>query len=87
MYGIAIVGWMYLTPVIYPVEILPEPYKFWITHLNPMYFLIELFRGPIYYGRLPTLAEFLPAFLISITILVLGWIVFTNKSDEFAYRV
>jgi ABC-type polysaccharide/polyol phosphate export permease len=87
MYGIAIVGWMYLTPVIYPVEILPEPFKFWITHLNPMYFLIELFRGPIYYGRLPTLAEFLPAFLISITFLVLGWIVFTNKSDEFAYRV
>jgi ABC-2 type transport system permease protein len=87
MYGIAIIGWMYLTPVIYPASILPDSYRFWITHLNPMYFMVELFRAPIYYGRLPTLAEFLPATLIAILFLVIGWIVFTNKSDEFAYRV
>ncbi len=87
MYGIAIIGWMYLTPVIYPASILPDSYRFWITHLNPMYFMIELFRAPIYYGRLPSLAEFLPALLISIGFLIIGWIIFTNKSDEFAYRV
>ena len=87
MYSIAIVGWMYLTPIIYPAEILPESYRFWITHLNPMYFLVEMFRAPVYYGRLPTLEEFLPALFFSVGILVFGWIVFTNKSDEFAYRV
>jgi ABC-type polysaccharide/polyol phosphate export permease len=87
MYGIAIVGWMYLTPIIYPASILPDSYRFWITHLNPMYFMVELFRAPVYYGRLPTLAEFLPALFISLGFLIIGWIIFTNKSDEFAYRV
>lgn len=87
MYGIAIIGWMYLTPIIYPANVLPDSYRFWITHLNPMYFMVELFRAPIYYGRLPTLAEFLPALLIAVAFLVIGWFVFTNKSDEFAYRV
>jgi ABC-2 type transport system permease protein len=87
MYAIVLAGWMYLTPIIYPAEILPETYRFWITHLNPMYFMVELFRAPIYYGRLPSLAEFLPALLFAVVFLVVGWIFFTNKSDEFAYRV
>ena len=87
MYAIAIIGWMYITPVIYPIEILPETYRFWITHLNPMYYLIELFRAPLYYGRIPSLAEIAPAAAIALVTLVIGWIFFTYRSDEFAYRI
>jgi ABC-type polysaccharide/polyol phosphate export permease len=87
MYQIALTGWMYLTPVIYPEDILPEPFRFWITHLNPMYYLVKLYRLPVYYGRLPTWAEFWPAVLISILVLGIGWWVFSQKSDEFAYRI
>ena len=78
---------MYLTPVIYPVTSLPDNYRFWISHLNPMYYLVEVFRAPTYYGRMPTLEEFLPALIVSVVSLVVGWILFTNRSDEFAYRV
>ena len=87
MYAIAVYGWMYLTPIIYPTSALPDTYRFWITHLNPMYFLVEVFRAPLYYGRLPTLEEFLPALLISVLMLMVGWFFFTKRSDEFAYRV
>jgi len=87
MYSIAMYGWMYLSPVIYPIDILPENFRFWITHLNPMYFFIELYRLPIYYGRMPTLDIWLPAVLISLITLVVGWIVFTIKADEFSYRI
>ena len=87
MYAIAIIGWMYITPVIYPIDILPETYRYWITHLNPMYYLVELFRAPVYYGRIPSLAEIAPAFLIALTALVVGWIFFTYRSEEFSYRV
>lgn len=87
MYTIVLTGWMYLTPVIYPEEILPATYRFWITHLNPMYHLVKLFRLPVYYGRLPAWEELLPAVAISLLTLVIGWWFFSIKSDEFSYRV
>jgi len=58
-----------------------------LFHLNPMYHLVQLFRLPIYDGRVPTIQELLPAAIVSIIILVIGWIFFTAKSDEFAYRI
>lgn len=87
MYNIAMYGWMYLCPIIYPISILPESIRFWVTRLNPMYYFIELFRAPIYYGRLPEMDLLLPALAIALVTVVAGWIVFTNKADEFAYRV
>lgn len=87
MYQIVLTGWMYLTPIIYPVEVLPEPFRFWITHLNPMYYLVEIYRLPVYYGRFPTWSELLPAVLISLSMLVAGWWMFSKKSYEFAYRI
>jgi ABC-type polysaccharide/polyol phosphate export permease len=85
MYQIVLIAWMYLTPVIYPEQIIPERFLS-LYHWNPMYQLIRLFRLPIYDGRLPTLEEFLPAFVISLAVLIIGWFYFTSKSDEFAYR-
>jgi len=87
MYQIFLTGWMYLTPVIYPVEILPENSAFWITTFNPMYYFVTLYRIPIFDGRIPTLEELLPALGIALFALVLGWYVFANRSDEFAYRI
>lgn len=87
MYAIAVLGWMYVTPVIYPESILPEAYRFWITHLNPMYYMVGLFREVIYFGRLPTTVNFLITALIAVVTLVIGWIVFTRKAGEFSYRI
>jgi ABC-type polysaccharide/polyol phosphate export permease len=86
MYQIVLIAWMYLTPVIYPEEIIPAQFSA-IYRLNPMYQLIRLFRLPIYNGRIPTLEELLPAGILSIIVLIIGWIYFTAKSDEFAYRI
>ncbi|NLG98075.1 MAG: ABC transporter permease [Chloroflexi bacterium] len=87
MYSIAMLGWMYLTPVIYPESVLPQNYQFWITHLNPMYYMVKLFRIVVYYGDLPSLMELLPAVLIALVTLAIGWTVFTKKAGEFAYRI
>ena len=87
MYQIVLTAWMYLTPIIYPEEIIPAVLLPIIQKANPMYSLITLFRLPIYDGRFPTLAEILPALLWSAGTLVIGWIFFNSKSDEFAYRV
>jgi len=86
MYAIALTAWMYMSPVIYTLERLPQQFV-WIIKLNPMYYLITLFREPIYYSQVPTLSEFLVAGAIATITLLVGWWVFTAKSDEFAYRV
>jgi ABC-type polysaccharide/polyol phosphate export permease len=86
MYQIILSAWFYLTPIIYPLSSLPEPLQFWMK-LNPMYYLINLFRLPVYYGRLPTWVELQPALLISLLTLILGWVIFSIKSDEFGYRI
>jgi len=86
MYQIILTAWMYLSPVIYTEEMLPAKYL-WVVKLNPMYYLIQLFRAPIYEGRIPDLNEWLVAGAISVVTLVVGWIFFSYKADEFAYRV
>jgi len=86
MYAIILIAWMYLTPVIYPESIIPAQFTT-LYHLNPMYHLVKLFRMPIYDGRIPTLEEILPAAIMSVVVLVIGWLFFTSKSDEFAYRI
>ncbi len=87
MYQIALTAWMYLTPIVYPETILPPAYQFWITRINPMYYLVKLYRIPLYFGKIPNWQELAPAVLISVTILALGWYLFSLKSDEFAYRI
>jgi homopolymeric O-antigen transport system permease protein len=86
MYTIVLTAWFYLSPVIYKPELLPQNFA-WIVLLNPMYYMINLFRVPIFDGRIPTPQEFLVTGGIAIVTLLLGWFVFSQKADEFAYRV
>jgi ABC-type polysaccharide/polyol phosphate export permease len=86
MYQILLTAWMYLTPIIYPEEIIPERFL-GLYRVNPMYWMVKLFRLPIYNGRIPGMAEILPALAWAVGFLVIGWLFFTSKSDEYAYRV
>ncbi len=85
MYDVLLVILMYATPVMYPVAIIPEAWR-WLVNLNPLTHLLLLFRQPIFEGSLPTLVEFGIAAGISVITLLLGWVLFTRKADEYAYR-
>lgn len=87
MYQIVQLAWMYLTPIMYPETILPGAYRWWLFNLNPMYHLVKLFRLPLYDGIVPSLTRFGSALLVSVAALLIGWVVFSRKADEFAYRV
>ena len=45
-------AWFFLTPIVYTPDILAAKYR-WIVRLNPMTYLVEMFRAPIYDGWLP----------------------------------
>jgi ABC-2 type transport system permease protein len=86
MYSILLTAWMYLSPIIYKEEMLPQKYA-WILRINPMYYLINLFRAPVYNGLIPGWGDFLIAGGIGLVTLLIGWLVFSQKADEFAYRI
>ena len=87
MYKVALRAWMYLTPIIYPETLLSDNGYGWLLTINPMRYLINIFRFPVQEGRIPTMEEFLPGFLIAVGVFAVGWIFFSRHSDEFAYRV
>jgi ABC-2 type transport system permease protein len=87
MYQIALTGWMFLTPIMYPAEILQTGPQSILLVINPMAHLVRLFRLPLYYGQFPNASEWLVGLVISLVVLLLGWIVFTKKANEFAYRL
>jgi len=87
MYQIALMAWFYLSPIIFTDDLLPPQVMVLIKLFNPMYHMINLFRDPIYAGRAPDLTEFLISGLWAVITLLVGWIIFSRRADEFAYRV
>lgn len=87
MYSLVLTGWMYLTPIVYPETLIPEAYRYWFFHLNPMYYYVKIFRAPIFEGVIPDGSTLLVATLISAITLTIGWLFFSKRSDEFAYHL
>jgi ABC-type polysaccharide/polyol phosphate export permease len=53
MYQVLVQTWFFLTPIVYHPAIVPPRYRFALW-LNPMYYLIQVTRRPIYDGVLPS---------------------------------
>jgi ABC-2 type transport system permease protein len=87
IYSILLTAWLYLSAVFYPYEIIPVQYRWWFFNMNPIYHLLLLFRDPLYYGNWPSLGHIATATAVALTTLVVGWLAFTRKADELAYRI
>lgn len=81
--GIVTMAWMYMTPVMYSVDIVPEKYR-GLFSLNPMMPVIQAYRDILYYARVPKLFTLTEAFVLGIFFLILGWIVFSKLKKRFA---
>ena len=80
--NLLIVIWMYITPVVYPLSLVPEKFV-WLYKLNPMVGIIEgyrsaLFNFPFEYSII------LWSLLLSIIIFVFGFTLFKKLEGTFA---
>ena len=73
---------MYLTPVIYPRSIVPERYQVLIK-CNPLVYIVEVVRDPIYYGIIPSRATLLIAVALAGASLTMGWMIFRRLAIRF----
>lgn len=83
LFGLVILLWMYLTPVIYPTEIFPERYR-WIFQLNPMAVIINAYRQTILGGGQPNYTSLSIALILSLLISFLGCRLFKRLEGVFA---
>lgn len=82
MYEAGIYSVMYLTPIFYPLEIVPERFRP-IIFANPLYYYCELIRQPVFAGKLPSWETIGVATLWAVVMLTLGWQVLRRMSPGF----
>lgn len=85
-YGVFTLAWMYMTPVFYPVTMLPDAI-FKVMQFNPMYHYITFMRDLVLNGTFPSMKENLICMVMSFAMLVLGLFVFYKKEDKFVLYV
>ncbi len=83
IYNAITTAWMYLTPIFYPVDALPEQVRWFIEHLNPMYFYVSQFRDIVYYQQLPGGLHVLLGVASAAVMLLIGIKAFTKNQDRF----
>ncbi len=83
LFGLVILVWMYLTPVIYTTELFPDRYR-WIFQINPMAVIINAYRQVILAGGMPNLRSLALALLLSIVLLAVSFKIFKKLEGIFA---
>ncbi|MBZ0114482.1 MAG: ABC transporter permease [Thermoanaerobaculia bacterium] len=77
---------MYMTPSFYPMTIVPEKFL-WAVRYNPVRSIMEVFRDPIYYGKIPPMNHLLLASGLALVALAIGVFTFRRMSDRIALYV
>ena len=73
---------MYLTPVIYPMSILPDTIRR-IVMLNPLTNYLLMFRDTMFNQMMPTMESLVIGFVEMVVMIALGLWVFYKKQDGF----
>jgi len=84
--GVLLTLLMYMTPVIYPKEIVPEHLR-WVVRFNPVRSILEVFRDPIYQREIPPLSHLAVSVIITALALLIGIWVFRRTSDRIPFYV
>jgi ABC-type polysaccharide/polyol phosphate export permease len=84
--GVLLTLMFYLTPVIYPKDIVPESFR-WVVRYNPIRSILEVFRDPIYQGEIPPLSHLTVSVVIALLLLALGAWVFRRSSDRIPFYI
>lgn len=83
IYSVFCTAWMYLTPIFYPFDMLPDNLQWIIMHFNPMYLYIHQFRSVTLYGYMPDMTFMFRGWILACIMLLLGIHVFIKKQDDF----
>lgn len=81
--GIITMAWMYVTPILYSVDLVPEALLPMFS-LNPMTPIIGAFRSILYYKTMPDLSHMGSILAWSIGFILVGYFTFQKLQKNFA---
>jgi len=87
IYNAVMMAWMYLTPIFYPVESLPQGVQYAVTHFNPMYYYVKQFRDIFYSGIMPEAGYIVAGSIAALVILLFGIYTFLKNQDQFILHI
>ena len=80
-FGVVLQFWFWLTPIIYPITILPERFRPMMS-LNPMASLVEAYQNILVSNQWPDWNKLLPIVLLAILLCILSLHLFRKHSGE-----
>lgn len=87
IYNAITTAWLYLTPMFYPLEALPDSLQYIVSHFNPMYSYVSQFRCLTMPDFVPGGISMLPLIIIgvvsAIIMLLIGLWTFLKTQDKF----
>jgi lipopolysaccharide transport system permease protein len=81
LFGICLQFWFWLTPIVYPMSILPD----WVQRLlqlNPLTNLIASYQNMFLYGQWPVWSSLLPIFITGVVFCLIGLRLFRQRVGE-----
>lgn len=76
--------WFYATPIIYPVDLIPDSFAWWIVWVNPMTAVAEMYRDMVLIGSISHWGELGTALVLSTLIFLSGTWVYKKLRPGFA---
>lgn len=73
--------WFWLTPIIYPVSIIPENYRYLLS-FNPMYPIISSYQQVLVYNEAPQIDTLIGISIIAFVLMIFTFFLFRRASPE-----
>jgi homopolymeric O-antigen transport system permease protein len=84
--GVLMMLAMYATPIFYPMSIVPDRFR-WMVRFNPVRSILEVFRDPIFYSKVPPLSHLTVATTVAVLAFALGYWSFRRSADRIPFYV
>lgn len=81
--GVIMMAWIYLTPIMYTVEMVPKKLRN-LYYFNPMTPVVQSYQQMLYYKQIPDIHTLLLSGMFGVVMLVVGAMVFRRLERNFA---
>ena len=82
--GVILNLWFYATPLVYPADLIPQPFQTWVFWLNPLAVIAEMYREVVLVGEVTLWGEWLATTGMSMLILFGGLWLYRKLCPAFA---
>ena len=78
---------LYMVPILYHIDSITNEKLIPIIKINPLYYMIELFRQCVLYNQIMDWKMLVNAAIIAVITLIVGVLIFNWKSDDIIYHL